>query len=113
MKETPPRTKINSPECEIAERVRRNHIGTRTPEGVCATLACWEAVSRPKQVLNDLHRHGDSINDRVAGPRVTNDQDLGTGAGRSCTSRRVLSPVALVESTGCAGGWLGCIEPSS
>jgi HK97 family phage major capsid protein len=104
LKETPPRTKINSRECEIPEHVRRNHIGTRTQKAVCATLAYWE-VGRPKQVLNDLHRHADSINDRAAGAEVTNDHDLGTGAGRSCTSRRVRSPFALVESTESAGGF--------
>jgi hypothetical protein len=59
----------------------------------------------PNKVLNDLHRHRDSINDRVAGAEVTNDHDLGTGAGRSYTSRRVRSPVALVESTESAGGF--------
>jgi hypothetical protein len=46
-----------------------------------------------------------SINDRVAGAEVTNDHDLRTGAGRSCTSRRVRSPFALVESTESAGGF--------
>jgi hypothetical protein len=105
LKETPPRTKINSRECEIPERARRNYIGTATQKGVCTTLACWEAVSRPKQALNDLHHHGDSTNDRVAGTEITNDRDLRTGAGRSCTSRRVRSLFALVESTESAGGF--------
>jgi len=68
-------------------------------------LACWEAVSRPKQALNDLHHHGDSTNDRVAGAEVTNDHDLRTGAGRSCTSRRVRSLFAVVEGTESAGGF--------
>src|SRR5215213_690899 len=80
-------------------------FGTATQKGVCTTLACWEAVSRPKQALNDLHHHGDSTNDRVAGAEVTNDHDLRTGAGRSCTSRRVRSLFALVESTESAGGF--------
>ncbi len=88
----------------MPERARRNPLATRTQEGVYAT-ACWEAVSRPIQVLNDLHRHADSINDRVAGAELTNDHDLRTGAGRSCTSRRVRSAFALVESTESAGGF--------
>src|SRR5829696_7589620 len=96
--ETPPRTKINSRECEIPERARRNHIGTATQKGVCTTLACWEAVSRPKQALNDLHHHGDSTNDRVASAEVTNDHDLRTGAGRSCTSRRVEAYLRLSKA---------------
>ena len=114
LKETPPRTKINSRDFEIPERARRNPLATRTQEGVCATLACWEAVSRPIQVPNDLPCHADSINDRVAGAEVTNDHDLKTGAGRSRTSRRVRSPFALVESTESAGGFAipSTIDPS-
>ena len=87
----------------------RNALGATTlaPVRKKAYAPRWPVGKRlvGRNSAHDLHRHADSINDRVAGAEVTNDHDLGPGAGRSCTSRRVRSPFALVESTGSASGF--------